>query len=76
LTADDPATAVFAARQGLRASPNSGVLAGDLIAAHVAASDRTVAATVLAEYERALDDIDGGDAPADFYRLLDPPATS
>jgi nucleoid-associated protein YgaU/DNA-binding SARP family transcriptional activator len=68
----DTRLAVFAAQQGLLASPNSEALTRDLLAAHVAAGDRTMAARVLAEYERALEDISGGEPPAEFYDLVEP----
>ncbi|MEY2422052.1 MAG: hypothetical protein QOI95_2119 [Acidimicrobiaceae bacterium] len=67
----DTSTAEWAARQGLFASPTNETLVGDLIAAHVAAGDRSTATKVLTEYEGALDDMGAGEPPAHFYELLD-----
>jgi hypothetical protein len=72
----DTRLAVFAAQQGLLASPNSEALTRDLLAAHVAAGDRTMASRLLAEYERALEDIGGGEPPTDCYELVEPPTAS
>ena len=67
----DTSGAVSAAQQGLLASPTNETLTGDLIAAHMAAGDRSTAIRVLSEYERALEDMDGGEPPPAFYALVE-----
>jgi LysM repeat protein len=65
------ALAAWAAHQGLLASPGNEALVGDVMAAHLAAGDPRAAESVLAEYERVLEElgVDGG-AEA-LYELLE-----
>ena len=68
---DDHDLALWAAERGLFASPGNEALTRDLLAAHMAAGDRSTAEKVAEEYARAMEDLGYDEVPDLLEELLE-----
>jgi len=72
LAADDAPLAVWAAEQGLLASPGNETITSDLVSAHVAAGDRRAAETVVDSYEQTLEELGLDEGAEALHDILEP----
>lgn len=72
LAADDASLAVWAAEQGLLASPGNETLTSDLVFAHVAAGDRRAAETVVDSYEQTQEELGLDEGAEALHDILEP----